>query len=79
MPLIKLIDSIKIYIYLRDHNPPHFHVFYAEYEELIDMRTFETYSGRVPNKQRKKVLKWAEENKDYLMEKWEEYNPENED
>ncbi|MEZ4829116.1 MAG: DUF4160 domain-containing protein [Bacteroidia bacterium] len=32
MPCIKTIGSIKIYMYLRDHNPPHFHVMYAESE-----------------------------------------------
>ena len=62
MPLIKIIDSIKIYIYLRDHNPPHFHIIYAEYEELIDMRTLTTLSGAVPARQRKKVINWAKEN-----------------
>ena len=75
MPLIKVIDSIKIYIYLRDHNPPHFHIIYSEYEELIDIRTLTTYSGSVPKKQRKKVIKWAEENEEYLNNKWAEYNP----
>ncbi|PSR13010.1 MAG: DUF4160 domain-containing protein [Bacteroidetes bacterium] len=78
MPLIITIDSIKIYIYLRDHNPPHFHIIYAEHEELIDMRTLTTYSGSVPSKQRKKVIKWAKENEAYLNEKWAEYNPDNE-
>ena len=75
MPLIKVIDSIKIYIYLSYDNAHHFLVIYAEYEELIDMRTLTTYSGSVPNKQRKKVIKWAEENEAYLHEKWVEYNP----
>lgn len=35
MPCLKIIDSIKIYIYVRDHNPPHFHTIVAEHEELI--------------------------------------------
>jgi len=75
MPIIKIIDSIKIYVYLRDHNPPHFHIVFAEYEELIDIRTLETYSGGVPRKQRKKVIAWAEENMPYIIAKWDEFNP----
>lgn len=75
MPLIKVIDSIKIYVYLRDHNPPHFHVYYAEYEELIELESLTTYTGGVPNKQRKQVIAWAEENMEYLRTKWEEFNP----
>jgi hypothetical protein len=76
MPCIKIIDSIKIYIYSRDHNPPHFHAMYAEYEELIEIKSLERYTGSIPKTQRKKVLNWASANKDYLMRKWKEYNPE---
>jgi len=75
MPCIKIIDSVKIYMYRRDHNPPHFHAHYAEYEELIEIKTLETYIGGIPRKQRKKVMKWAKKNQSYLMDKWKEYNP----
>ncbi len=75
MPCIKRIDSIKIYIYRRDHNPPHFHVKYAEYEELITIKDLETYSGKVPKKERKKVIKWSLKHQEYLMSKWDEFNP----
>ena len=77
MPCIKMIGSIKIYIYLRDHNPPHFHAKYAEYEELIVIEGLNTYSGKLPTKQRKKVIKWAEENREFVIERWNEYNPDN--
>ncbi|MEM1322085.1 MAG: DUF4160 domain-containing protein [Bacteroidota bacterium] len=75
MPCIKIIDSIKIYLYRRDHNPPHFHAIYAEYEELILIQSLETYSGQIPAKQRKKVIKWAKANQSYLMKIWKEFNP----
>lgn len=75
MPCVKTIYSIKIYIYSRDHNPPHFHAFYAEYEELIEIKTLEKYAGFLPGKQRRKVIKWAKEKQDFLMRKWYEYNP----
>ncbi len=74
MPCIKILDSIKIYIYSRDHNPPHFHAMYAEYEELITINTLETFSGSIPKTQRKKVIKWGSKHKEYLLEKWKEYN-----
>lgn len=70
MPCIKVIDSIKIYIYSRDHNPPHFHVLIAEYEELIIIEDLSTYSGNVPSKYRKKVIDWAKENQTFLMKNW---------
>jgi hypothetical protein len=45
MPTIKIIDSIKIDLYSREHPPPHFHALFAEYEELIIIETLETYIG----------------------------------
>lgn len=75
MPCIKIIDSIKIYVYLRDHNPPHFHALYSEHEELIEIKSLNTYTGSIPKSQRKKVIAWAKENSDFIMQKWKEFNP----
>lgn len=74
MPQIVRLDSIKIYIYYDDHLPPHFHAIYNEFEELIEIRTLQTYQGGLPNKQRKKVIKWASENQEYLLEMWNAFN-----
>lgn len=75
MPCVKTIDSVKIYIYFRDHNPPHFHAIYAEDEELIEIKSLKTYAGSIPKMQRKKVLKWASQSKVFLINKWQEFNP----
>jgi hypothetical protein len=75
MPTIKIIDSIKIDIYSREHLPPHFHILYAEYEELIEIETLNTYIGYVPKKQRKKVTDWAMNNTNYLLEVFKQLNP----
>ena len=77
MPTIHIIDSIKIMIYFDDHLPPHFHAEYNEYEELIEINTLATYRGKLPNRQRKRVIDWAKENQDYLIQKWNEFNPNN--
>ena len=74
MPCIKIIDSIKLYIYSRDHNPPHFHAIYGEHEELIEINSLNTYAGSIPKAQRKKIIRWVNENKEYLMDKWKEFN-----
>lgn len=77
MPTIHIIDSIKIMIYFDDHLPPHFHAEYNEHEELIEIKTLETYRGKLPNRQRKRVIKWAKANQEYLEQKWNEFNPDN--
>ncbi len=75
MPTIKIIDSIKVDIYAREHPPPHFHVLFAEYEELIVIETLETYIGYIPASQRKKVIKWAELQKELLLKNFKRLNP----
>jgi hypothetical protein len=75
VPTIKIIDSIKVDIYSREHPPPHFHAIYAEYEELIEIESLNTYAGKIPVKQRKKVIDWAFNNKIYLLSVFEKLNP----
>lgn len=75
MPTIKLIDSIKIDIYSREHPPPHFHAIFAEYEELIEIESLGTYAGELPKAQRAKVIVWAVQNTTYLMDTFNKLNP----
>ena len=75
MPTIKIIDSIKIDVYSREHPPPHFHALFAEFEELIIIETLQTYIGHVPAPQRKKVIKWAKAQKELLKENFKRLNP----
>ncbi len=75
MPCLKIIDSIKIYVYGRDHNPPHFHAIAAEREELILIEDLSTYTGALLPKQRKKVVEWAAENQSFILSEWQRLNP----
>jgi len=49
IPVVHLINSIKILLYFDDHIPPHFHAQYNEYEVLIEIATLEVY-GSSPNR-----------------------------
>ncbi|MEZ5044987.1 MAG: DUF4160 domain-containing protein [Saprospiraceae bacterium] len=75
MPTFFIIDGIKIDLYYNDHVPPHFHAIFAEFEELIEIKSLETYRGNLPSKQHKKVIKWAKKNQSILMEIWESMRP----
>ncbi|MEX0813531.1 MAG: DUF4160 domain-containing protein [Chitinophagales bacterium] len=75
MPTIKIIDSIKIDIYSREHPPPHFHAIYAEHEELIEIKTLKRYTGRLPKSKRGKVINWAKNRQDFLLENFKRLNP----
>ncbi|MEM7656816.1 MAG: DUF4160 domain-containing protein, partial [Bacteroidota bacterium] len=74
-PTIKIIGAIKLLMYFDDHAPPHFHIYYNEFEALISIQSLEVLAGYVPNKQLKKAVKWASEHQEYLRLKWSELNP----
>lgn len=75
MPCIKEIDGVRICVYTRDHNPPHFHAYFAGEEELIIIQSGLTYIGKIPIKKRKKVIEWALKNQEYLLNQWNTLNP----
>lgn len=75
MPTVKTIDTIKIDVYSREHPPPHFHAKFAEFEELIAIETLETYAGNIPRMQRRKVTDWAGDNKQFLLNIFNQLNP----
>lgn len=74
MPVVHILESIKILLYFDDHLPPHFHAQYNEYELLVEIETLDVYAGYLPTKQQKRVMAWASEHQDFLLEKWNEYH-----
>ena len=75
MPTIEIIDGIKINIYAGDHAPPHFHAIYGEYEAMIKISNLEIEKGKLPNKQYRKIKKWAIDYQDALNTIFKELNP----
>ena len=72
MPTICMFYGIIIRMYCspNEHNPPHFHVYYNEYKAIVDIRTCEITDGKLPLKQAKIVLAWAELRQEELMADW---------
>ena len=68
MPTISRFYGILIQMYFGDHVPPHFHALYAEFEALIDIRTFEVIRGELPGRAMALVLEWAQQHRDELRE-----------
>jgi hypothetical protein len=57
-------------MYFDDHNPPHFHAIYGEYNAQISIRDFALLEGYVPPKALSLVIEWASIHKEELMENW---------
>ena len=75
MPIYFQFNGIKIVLYFNEHNPPHFHAMYAEYEALIEINSLSVFRGKLPKKKEQEVLKWAKKNQKLLVEIWNVNHP----
>jgi hypothetical protein len=73
MPTISMFYGIIIRMYCspREHNPPHIHAYYQDYKAVINIRACEISEGKLPQKQTKLVLAWAEIHNEELLADWE--------
>jgi hypothetical protein len=71
MPRISQFYGIAIYMYYRDHAPPHFHAIYAEHEAEIEIATATVVEGHLPRRARTFVTEWAAAYRDELQRNWE--------
>jgi len=71
MPQISFFLGIIIKMYYRDHNPPHFHAQYGDYQALIDINKLELLGGQLPPRVLGLVIEWAAIHQSELMENWE--------
>lgn len=70
MPVISRFYGIIIKMFFFDHNPPHFHAIYGEYNALININTLEIIEGDLPKKAQALVLEWAKMYQKDLIEIW---------
>ena len=74
MPIISMFYGIIIRMYLLDnqqHNLPHIHAKYAEFEASITIEDGSILAGELPRKQFRLVQAWIELHRDELMANWE--------
>ncbi|MDD6807528.1 MAG: DUF4160 domain-containing protein [Oscillospiraceae bacterium] len=73
MPTISYFYGITILMFLKDkeHNPPHIHAFYQDYEASFYISTGELYEGEFPVKAKKLVKEFILKYQKELEEMWE--------
>lgn len=69
MPEISRFLGIVIYMYWSEHNPPHFHAFYSEYEITVTIDGG-VVLGEFPKRALRAVLDWLDLHHDELLENW---------
>ena len=70
MSIIGIVDAAKLFMYPNDHPPPHFHVLFAEYRAVIDIRAMKLDRGDLPKAKLRAILKWAKPRRAELLEAW---------
>lgn len=72
MPEIVRIGGARIEMFFGDHNPPHFHVTEAGMKAKIEIATLEVMAGKIRRSTYRRVRRWAEGNREFLVEHWDE-------
>ena len=69
MPEISRFYGIIIYMYMSEHNPPHFHVWYENYKAIITIKDG-TITGSLPRRALNLMYEWLDIHKDELLDNW---------
>ncbi len=70
MPEISRFFGIIILMYYREHNPPHFHARYNEFEALIAIDSLSVISGFLPPRVIGLVVEWAAIHRNEILTQW---------
>ena len=70
MPILSVFFGIVIRIYHLDHNPPHIHVQYGEYEATMDIRARRVLQGQLPKRVLRLVLEWLDVRRTEVEQAW---------
>ncbi len=70
MPKISEFFGIAIYVYYREHMPPHFHAIYGDEEVLIAIDDLSVLGGRLAPRAMGLVIEWANLHQDELRGVW---------
>jgi len=70
MPELSRFLGIVIAMYFKDHNPPHFHVLYNEYDAEIEIKNLAILEGELPPRVLGLALEWAGLHREELLDDW---------
>ena len=71
MPCVSAFFGIVIWMYYKDHQPPHFHAEYSGQEVLIVIGSGDVYQGQVSRRALRLVQEWEELHRAELLMNWE--------
>jgi len=70
MPRLSEFYGIVVYMYWKDHNPPHFHAIYGGDEALVVIADGTVLAGSLPRTAARLVREWTQLHREDLMVNW---------
>ncbi len=78
VPCVLVVDKFKVYIYYKDHLPPHIHVIGAGIEIKFLIKNTECiYARNISLREITKLRKILQSYQEFFQEKWHEYQDKN--
>lgn len=71
MPEISRFYGIIVYMFYNEHQPPHFHAKYGEFEAVVGIDNFSILKGSLPPRALGLVMEWAAHYQEELRQDWE--------
>lgn len=68
MPVVAIVEGVKIVFYANEHPPPHFHVRYGEHQAVVNIESLNITEGFIPAAKMRIVRNWALPQKEKLYE-----------
>ena len=70
MPELSRFLGIVIFMNFNEHNPPHFHAKYGDFQIIIEINSG-IVEGKFPRRALNLVMEWYEIHKEELLQDWE--------
>lgn len=70
VPRLSEFYGIVVYMYWKDHQPPHFHAIYGGEEALVRIDDATFLAGSLPRTAARLVREWAELRRSDLLDNW---------
>lgn len=70
VPCVSAFYGIRVYLYYKDHAPPHFHAVYAGREATVEIRSGHVLVGSLPVRAQRMLAEWTARYREELLEDW---------
>lgn len=72
MPRISEFYGISVYVYYKDHAPPHVHVYYQDDEAIVQISDGQVLEGRIPRRARRLIEDWIDLHREAIHRCWDD-------